>query len=185
MDVEAVRRLFAILAVFVELGALAVVVLWGTARFSESAATRWRSFKEAVGPVALWAGFAVAATCMAGSLYLSEVAHYPPCILCWYQRICMYPLVLLLGIAAARKDYRIYRYAAPLAAIGIAISTYHYIHERFPDTVGSVCVETVPCSFVWVWEFHYLSIPAMAGSGFAFILAALAVASPTREEITE
>ena len=70
---------------------------------------------------------------MAGSLYFSEVAHFVPCRLCWYQRIAMYPLVLLLGIATLRRDVGIRLYAIPLAAIGAAVSIYHVQLERFPD----------------------------------------------------
>ena len=86
-----------------------------------------------------------------------------PCKLCWYQRICMYPLVVLLGVAAWKGRIEIARATLPLVAIGAAISTYHYLLERFPswDTVAS-CDPAAPCTFVWVWRLHYLSIPGMA-----------------------
>ena len=69
---------------------------------------------------ALPAAFVVAALATLGSLWFSEVAHFEPCRLCWYQRIAMYPLVLILGIAAWRGDSRVRRYAVPLAAVGAA-----------------------------------------------------------------
>ena len=77
---------------------------------------------------------------MGGSLYYSEVAHYTPCALCWYQRIAMYPLVLLLGIAAFRRDIGIRLYAIPLAAIGAVISAYHYLLEWGIDVSRGACV---------------------------------------------
>jgi disulfide bond formation protein DsbB len=112
-----------------------------------------------------------------GSLYFSEVAHFLPCRLCWYQRIGMYPLVPLLGLAAWRRDSGIRPYAAALAAIGAAISAYHIVIERFPDLESGACDPTNPCSLIWVERFGYLTIPAMALSAFALVLTLLAVAS--------
>lgn len=122
---------------------------------------------------------------MAGSLYLSEVAHYPPCVLCWYQRICMYPLALILLIAAIRRRRDVAMYAIPLAGIGAAISTYHYLHERFPDSVASTCSTEVPCSYTWIWQLHYISIPMMALTTMALIavLVGIARADGERTEV--
>ena len=72
----------------------------------------------------LYLAWVVALVATLGSLYLSEVRGYQPCILCWYQRIAMYPLSLLLGIAAFRDDLDIRRYAMPLAGIGLLTSLY-------------------------------------------------------------
>jgi disulfide bond formation protein DsbB len=121
----------------------------------------------------------VATTCTLGSLYLSEVAKFPPCELCWFQRIAMYPLVVVLGIAALRRDTSVRRYAVPLAGIGLAVSIYHYLVERFPDSITTSCTTDVPCSTVWVWKFHFLSIPAMAGAGFALIIVLVLLATST------
>lgn len=185
MDQLAFQRLFGILAVFAEVGTLGIAGLWVAARFNESAKSAWISLKKSMGPGAPWLAFAVATTCMLGSLYFSEIAHLPPCRLCWYQRFCMYPLVLILAVAAIRKDVRIYRFAAAVAAIGMSISIYHVIYELIPSSLPTTCTESVPCSTVWFREFGYLSIPAMALSGFAFILALLAISVPTREEPSE
>ena len=95
----------------------------------------------------LWIAFLVAATSTAGSLYFSEVADFVPCHLCWYQRIAMYPLSLLLVIAAARRDRAVRWYVGPLAGVGALISTYHYLVEWFPSLEGSsVCAVSVPCT---------------------------------------
>jgi len=68
----------------------------------------------------------------------------------------------------------------PVAAIGLAISAYHYLVERFPTLETSVCDIRTPCTIVWVWRFHYVSIPLMAGSGFALIATLLLAAGPER-----
>jgi disulfide bond formation protein DsbB len=114
--------------------------------------------------------FVVAAVATLGSLYLSEVANFIPCRLCWYQRIAMYPLPILLGIAWWKRDAGVRRYALPLAVIGMAISTYHILVERFPSLEGSgVCEVANPCSVRWVERFGFVTIPTMALAGFALI----------------
>ena len=117
--------------------------------------------------------FVVAALAMAGSLYFSEIAHFEPCRLCWYQRIAMYPLVVILGIAAWRRDIGVRRYAVPLAAIGAVISTYHYALEWFPWLDSGVCVATMPCTLVWFRELGFISLPYLALSAFLLIIALL------------
>ncbi len=170
MSTETVTTFLALLAVV----ALVVVVLSaGTAVVAKlrGATPRWAAdTRAAVAPVALPLATAVALTCTLGSLYLSEVAKFPPCILCWYQRIAMYPLVVILAVASLRRDRSVKWYVVPIALIGIGISIYHYLIERFPDSVSFSCSADVPCSTVWVWKFHFLSIPAMAGLGFALII---------------
>ena len=114
--------------------------------------------------------FVVAVVATLGSLYLSEVANFIPCRLCWYQRIAMYPLPVLLGIGWWRRDAGVRRYAVPLALIGLAISTYHVLVERFPSLEGSsVCEIANPCTIRWVERFGFVTIPAMALAAFAFI----------------
>ena len=135
--------------------------------------------RDFVGQAALPMAFAVALTCTLGSLYLSEVKNLPPCVYCWFQRICMYPQVILLGIAAIRRDVSVRWYALPLAVVGIAFSTYHYLLERFPDSVSSICKNSdTPCDTVWIWKFHFLSIPGMAWIGFLLIITLLLLARP-------
>jgi disulfide bond formation protein DsbB len=121
--------------------------------------------------LSLAAAMAVLAT--AGSLYYSEVAGYPPCVLCWYQRIAMYPLVIVLGVAAWRRDRAVWRTGLPIVAIGAAISTYHVLIERVPSLATESCQVDVPCTVRWVWELGFVSIPFMALTAFLFIGALL------------
>lgn len=132
--------------------------------------------RDAVSDAALPLAFAVAATCMLGSLYMSEVRHFPPCDLCWYQRIAMYPLAVILLVAVIRKDRAVWRYVLPVALIGAAISTYHYLHERFPESVSTACSMEASCATLWIWHFHFLSIPAMAWVGFVTISTLMLIA---------
>jgi disulfide bond formation protein DsbB len=178
MTVDSASLFFALLAVAAEAATVAALLFAVGARFSTALADVGKTIGEAVAPQALALASAVAAVATAGSLYFSEVAHFTPCRLCWYQRICMYPLVPLLGIAAWRHDHAIRPYAAVLAAIGALIAGYHVLVEQFPTLESSVCEPTNPCTLIWVRRFGYLTIPTMALSGFVFILTLLAIAGP-------
>ena len=118
--------------------------------------------------VALPLATAIAATATGGSLLLSEVAGYLPCALCWYQRIAMYPLVLIVGIAAVRGDREVWRTALPLATIGGAISIWHILVEQNPGW-GGPCDDTAPCTIIWVEELGFLTLPTMALVAFAAV----------------
>lgn len=175
---------FALLAVVAQIFVLAAVGLTLARRVPVMA--RWRDAAlEVIGPVALPAALAVATTATAGSLYLSEVADFPPCTLCWYQRIAMYPLVVVLAVASRVVDRNVRRYVLPIAAIGSIVSVYHLLVERFPSIETGSCDPLNPCSVIWVEHFGYLTVPAMALSGFAAIAVLVQIAhrqSPHQEQ---
>jgi disulfide bond formation protein DsbB len=120
--------------------------------------------------------FLVALVATLGSLFYSEVAGFEPCKLCWFQRIFMYPLAVLLGTALIKRDYRYTFYPIVLAIIGAAISLYHnYIYY------GGISVFPCPpfgaetsCTRVLVMEFGYITIPLMALTAFILIILLLA-----------
>jgi disulfide bond formation protein DsbB len=182
MTVESVSLFCALLAVVAELAVATGVSLAVGGRMSTLVAEVGSSVKDAVAPAALGLAAAVALVATSGSLWFSEVANFTPCRLCWYQRICMYPLVPMLGIAALRRDAHVRIYAAVLAATGLVISTYHVVLERFPTLESGVCEAANPCTLIWVQRFGYLTIPTMALSGFALILTLLAVADPAGDD---
>jgi disulfide bond formation protein DsbB len=167
--VRTVSLFLAMLAVLAEISVLVAVALVAGSRRSPAVRRRRDDLVAAVEPAALWIALAVASIAMLGSLYYSEVAHFTPCKLCWYQRIAMYPLVPVLAIAAWRRDHGIRPYVAFLATLGGAISVYHILVERFPNLESSTCDPTNPCSLIWVNTFGYLTIPTMALSAFALI----------------
>jgi disulfide bond formation protein DsbB len=176
VNVDTVSLFLALLAVVAEVSVVAAIVLVAGSKVSSRMDGWRRSAADAVAPQALTLAFAVVAVATAGSLYYSEVAHFTPCRLCWYQRICVYPLVPLLGMAAWRRDRGIRRYAAVLAGAGAVIASYHIVLERFPKFESDVCDPANPCTLIWVQRLGYLTIPAMALSGFAAVLTLLAVA---------
>jgi len=126
-------------------------------------------------PFALTAAWAVALLAAAGSLYFSESANYTPCTLCWYQRIAMYPLVLILGIAILRRDTGVRIYAIPVAAVGAVIATYHWLLERIPELDYGACSAGVPCTQKWFEEFGFVTLPFLALIAFGLIIAFLLI----------
>jgi disulfide bond formation protein DsbB len=171
-------RTFEVFFALLALVAIVGVVGLAVARLSAPRSPRAAEVVEIFSGPALPLAAVVAATCMAGSLYFSEVAHFLPCTLCWYQRIAMYPLVVILAIAAFRRDRTIRYYVVPLASIGAAISLYHYVVEWVPDAETGVCSTTVPCSLQWFDAvFGFISLPFMALCGFALIISLVTLPS--------
>jgi hypothetical protein len=166
---------FATLALAVLAASVGLILLRVIARRRSSARESLDALSAACVPLAAL----IAAVSMAGSLYFSEVANYLPCTLCWYQRIAMYSLAIILTIAAVRRDTLIRRYSLPLAGIGVVISGYHYLLERFPQLDTGACNTTIPCEYVWFEKFGFVTLPFMALVGFIAIFALTSVPSPT------
>jgi disulfide bond formation protein DsbB len=177
-----VTTFLALLVLVAAAGAIGLVALAIASRGSEAAADVLDGLRASIGPVGLWLAFVVALTAMLGSLYLSEVVGFVPCTLCWYQRIAMYPLVLLLGIAAVRGEAGVRRYAVPLAAIGGLVSAYHVAVQRLPGLPSGSCSLDVPCTAIYVERFGFVTIPVMALVGFISIIAILTLLVPRSPE---
>ncbi|MDT9724918.1 disulfide bond formation protein B [Xylanibacillus composti] len=113
-------------------------------------------------------GIALAATL--GSLYFSEIQKFIPCTYCWYQRILMYPLVILLGIAAVRNDYKQSYYVLPFSVLGMGMSTYHYLVQKTPwfQSAGSGC-GIIPCNTAYINWLGFITIPFLALIAFTLI----------------
>jgi len=123
----------------------------------------------------LLAAWLVAAVSTGGSLYYSEVAKFTPCELCWWQRIAMYPLVLVLGRALILRHPGVRSYVLPVSLVGLGISAYHTVLQRFPSLFGSDCGLDAPCTGIWVDTYGFVSIPFMAMSGFVAIVALMLI----------
>lgn len=132
--------------------------------------------------VLAWA-WVVALVAMAGSLWLSEAAHLPPCVLCWYQRIAMYPLVFVLGAALVAGDPGVWRFALPLPLVGLIVSSYHVAMQYRPAINVVACDSGVPCTARLLNLFGFVSIPVMAGAAFLLIALLLATLAVTRTDV--
>jgi hypothetical protein len=174
---------FALLSLACWAGTAATLVLWVTSRLEpdgEAAAV----FGDVV-RFALWLAWLVALVTTLGSLYFSEVAHFTPCKLCWYQRIAMYPLSIVLLVAAFRRDRRIAWYVVPVAAIGALFAAYQTQLQAFPHQHSSFCTLNEPCTVRYVWEFGFVSLPFMALAAFAFVITMTVVAARYGPEVPD
>lgn len=118
----------------------------------------------------LFAAWVVAASAALGSLFFSEVMKVPVCVLCWYQRIAMYPLVLILAIGLFPYEPKVVRYAGPLVGVGWLIAVFHVLLVAgiIPEGVQP-CVQGFPCSETHVSLLGFLSIPVMSLATFTLI----------------
>lgn len=112
----------------------------------------------------------IAAAATTGSLYFSEILQLEPCPFCWYQRIFMYPLVVLLGTSIfLRKSSR--DFVIPLSMIGGALAVYHIAVQIIGESIATGCGETgVSCSVIYIQHMGYVTIPVMALTAFTAIL---------------
>jgi disulfide bond formation protein DsbB len=118
----------------------------------------------------LFAAWATSILAIFGSLYFSEIRQYEPCLLCWYQRILMYPFALILGIAVVKKDYRISLYTMAMSAVGALISIYHYSLQKVPFMAdNAVTCGRVPCTGQYINWLGFITIPFLALSAFIII----------------
>lgn len=120
-----------------------------------------------------YCAWSIALIGMLGSLYFSEVLDLPPCHLCWYQRIALYPLVVTIAVGIVRKEMQYVWYSLPLALIGWLIAVYHnLIYYRIVPEVDSVCGELVSCLSQFT-IFGFVSIPLLSLVGFTIIILCL------------
>ncbi len=105
-----------------------------------------------------------------GSLFFSEVMKFPPCTLCWYQRIAMYPLVVILIVGLVLKDKKIPFYVLPLSIIGFIIASYHNLlyYNLIPHSIEP-CAIGVSCTTKFIEWFGFVTIPLLSFIAFGVI----------------
>jgi disulfide bond formation protein DsbB len=131
----------------------------------------------------LWAAFVVAALATGGSLFFSDIAGFVPCELCWFQRICMYPLSITTLLAAISGDHRIARYLLPLPLVGACVSIYHLLIENAVIAEPSACrIGGAGCAVKWINEFGYMTIPTLALTAFVLLIGLLSLAAAGSDE---
>ena len=183
MDVTTVTTFYGLLAL---VGILVIAwfgLMFVASLFSDDVREGYAGIRARLTPLALTAAWGVALMATAGSLYFSESANYTPCTLCWYQRIAMYPLVLILGIAILRRDTGVRIYAIPVALVGAAIASYHYLLEWFPEIDTGACSAVIPCTQVWFREFGFVSLPLLALVAFGLVITFLLI--PARASVVD
>lgn len=105
-----------------------------------------------------------------GALFMSEIMALAPCVLCWYQRIFMFPLVVILALGLFPFDPKVVRYALPLGVIGLAVAAFHLllVAGYIPETL-TPCRQGIPCSTVQIEWFGFVTIPLLSFLAFLTI----------------
>ncbi len=127
--------------------------------------------RELVWGYELWLAFLVAATATGGSLFFSEIAGFVPCELCWYQRICMFPLSIMTLLVALANDHRAARYLLPLPLVGAGVAVYHLLVENGVVAQSRACSISAPggCATRWIDELGYVTIPVLTLTAFLLV----------------
>jgi disulfide bond formation protein DsbB len=118
----------------------------------------------------LYPAWVIALLGMVGSLFFSEVMQYPPCVLCWYQRIALYPLVVIIAVGIVLKDSRVRHYGLPFCIAGFAIAAYHNLlyYGIIPESI-TPCTQGVSCTAQQLELFGFITIPLLSLASFAVI----------------
>jgi disulfide bond formation protein DsbB len=118
----------------------------------------------------------IASVATLGALFLGEIMGYTPCVLCWYQRIAMFPLVLILAAGLFPFDRRVVRFALPLALVGWGLALFHWgvASGLIPESI-TPCSQGVPCSVEQIVWFGFLTLPMLSVLAFSVIIALLLI----------
>jgi disulfide bond formation protein DsbB len=166
---------YAVLALVADALVLLAATAFIYSRTSPSAHEWWGRLRDGVTPFALQVAWIVAVLATFGSLFLQFFEQLDPCEFCWFQRICMYPLSLLLGIAAFRGDVQVAkRYFIGLSLVGAGLAIYHYQLEHIPQP--TVCGSAVPCNVAVINIFGFISVPFLSMAAFLLISTLLLMA---------
>lgn len=105
-----------------------------------------------------------------GSLFFSEIIHFIPCVLCWYQRICMYPLVVILAVGIYEKNKNIHKYVLPLSITGMVVAFYHNLlyYNMIPESAYS-CQAGISCTTKYIEWLGFITIPLLSFIAFTVI----------------
>lgn len=141
-----------------------------------------RKFSRSLNEYLPYVAWTVALAGMVGSLFFSVVMELPPCDLCWYQRIAMYPLVLILATGIVLRDRRMKTYALPFGLTGLLISIYHnLLYYGVITEALTPCSQGVPCTAKQLELFGFITIPLMTLAAFVIILLSLLIYKPKEE----
>lgn len=140
----------------------------------------FKFFKE----YGLYLAWLQAFVAMLGSLFLSQIMQFPPCDLCWYQRILMYPLVLILAVGIMRKDKNVVWYSLPLTVIGLVIAFYHILLQEgfIPHALQPCGLSAVTCGAKYINLLGFITIPILSFTAFAIIAGCLAAYTKLNEQ---
>ncbi len=129
----------------------------------------------------LYAAWTIALAATVGSLFFSEVMELPPCVLCWYQRIAMYPLVAIIAVGILTNDRRVRAYALPICLAGLAVAVYHNLlyYGIIPESI-TPCQQGVSCTSRQIEWLGFITIPLLSLVAFVGVAVCLLLSKPGR-----
>ncbi len=132
--------------------------------------------------IAVILAWMTALSAMLGSLYFSEIQGLQPCLLCWYQRIAMYPLVFMLGMIIWDENWNALKYAWPFCVGGALIAAWHVAIQYSPTLAAVIpCEKGYSCAVI-TWSLGPFTIPLLSLIAFVFVIACLIVTQRNRKE---
>ena len=140
---------------------------------------------EFFGERAIFLSFLVALAAVGGSLFYADIAGFQPCLLCWWQRIFLYPQAILLLVAFVKKDQLMRLHSIVLSSIGALISIYHTFLQFGGTPLGDCGVSGVSCEHVYFLQYGYVTIPTMALTAFVLILLFMLSPRPNDKEVND
>lgn len=176
--VPPIAKTLAVLTVITDAGIVLYLVSWALGLVLKPIKKLRTNLLDAFTPPARILAFLVALVSMSGSLFYSDVAKYTPCLLCWWQRIFMYPQTLLIAMGIVKNDKNVADYSIGLSFVGGIIALYHY-YIQLGGRSFFTCEQvgfSVACSQRFSLEFGYVSIPMMALSAFIAIIILMSLA---------
>lgn len=168
MSVDTLNYLLALGTIVMQVVALGLLAVF----FLQKRFPDLRDIAHMLEKYAMPLGFLLSLTGLIMTLFYSEILGFEPCFLCWWQRICLYPQVVLFALAVWKKDLRdsAALYSIWLSGIGFLFAMYHHVLQVFP--AGNLpCSATGPsCAKITFIEFGYVTYPMMAAALFATLI---------------
>jgi disulfide bond formation protein DsbB len=176
IPLDTANTFFTVLTLGANVALLALVGVGVASRAGSGGQHVSRRVVGLVAPRAHRLALVVAVVATVGSLFYSEIKDLVPCDLCWYQRICMYPLAAILAVGVLRRDRSVLWYSAPFVVVGAPLALYHWLVERVPSLSDSTsCSIVAPCTVPYFEELGYITLAFMDLSAFLLIGALLLV----------
>ncbi|HVO28989.1 MAG TPA: disulfide bond formation protein B [Candidatus Paceibacterota bacterium] len=144
-----------------------------------------KSAADFFGERAIFFSFLVAFGATFGSLFYSSIANFTPCLLCWWQRIFLYPQTVLLFTAMLRKDQMMRLHAIILSSFGALIALYHMLLQFGAASIIPCSASGVSCEVVYFIEYGYVTIPTMSLTAFALIMLFMLSPNPKKRDVNE
>ncbi|MEM8531450.1 MAG: disulfide oxidoreductase [Chloroflexota bacterium] len=148
-----------------------------TRRLAERSTTAVNPLLDMFGSVSHHLALLTTWIAMSGSLYFSEVLRWTPCLLCWYQRIIMYPLAAIIAIGILRRDTKLHFYVLPFSIFGMGMSFYHYLLIKTTIFPAPACNANIPCNVEYMNVLGFINIPFLALTAFTMITGLMTIAA--------